>query len=168
MKSKKAIALNTLLGLILFIVITLTIGLPLGSKLIAYWTGQPAEGTSKSLDLLKMEINLLEENETRTVPVYIDGRHIIKGFKIDSKSKPLECEPVSEGEKRKACLCICKKETCDFKKQEINECEKIDFNLEEEFIIRPKISKEEATKGEIIIQNCKLIKQDQKISISCV
>ncbi|MBW2977599.1 hypothetical protein KY331_02020 [Candidatus Woesearchaeota archaeon] len=165
MKSKKAMETRTLIELILFVIITLTIGLPLGSKILDYWRGQPADGTTRSLELLKAEINLLEENETRTVPVYIDAHHIIKGYKIDSKNKPPDCQPTLKGEPRKACLCICKKDTCDFIKQEVNECKKIDFNLVEEKSYPPKISQDS---GDAIIQNCKLTKQDQTITISCV
>jgi len=164
MKSKKAMEVRTLVELIIFVLITLTIGLPLGAKIVEYWTGQPATGTTKSLALLKTEINLLEENETRPVPIYIDKYHIIKAFQVNSKGRPPDCEPKIKGETRKACLCVCKKQTCDFLKQEVNECKTIDFDLAEEQILCPQFDIE---KEEIIPQNCKLTKQNQLITISC-
>ena len=164
LRSKKAMEVWTLVEIIFFAILSITVGLFFVTKGLDWLRGQPATGTTKSLDSLKIEINLLEENENRTVPIYIDEYHIIKGFKIDSKPRPIDCEPTLKGEARKACLCVCKKETCDFAKGEVNKCQTIDFNLEEEFIIYPKIDKETE---EPIPQNCKITKLEQQITISC-
>lgn len=166
LKSKKALAVKTLVELILFILLFFLLGLPIGMKLIAYFEAQPETGTIKSLELLKTEINHLEENESRTIPIYIDEHHIIKGFLIGSEQRPRGCEPTLEGEKRKACLCVCIKETCDQIKGEVNQCKKVDFNLKEEYILEHKLYEEKIIPYNCIIKREKINEKSQ-ITISC-
>ena len=167
MFSKKALTMITLVELIIFVLLFLLVGLPIASKLIGFFSGQPETGTTKSLATLRTEIDHLEENEERTIPLYIDDNHIIKGFLINSKQRPRDCEPTLAGEKRKACFCVCKKETCDQIKGEVNVCQKVEYDLKEEYVLKAKFDEEGNEKP----YNCviKREKTDEKsaITISC-
>lgn len=139
----------------------------MAARLIDFFTGQPETGTTKSLESLQIETGVLEENEEETIPIYIDEKHVIKGFLIDSNQRPKDCEPTLEGEERKACFCICKEETCDQVKGEVNNCKKLDFNLKEQYVLRTKLDE----KGNAKAYNCKIKREKadekSKIVISC-
>jgi len=152
---------KTLVEIIIFVALFF-VALQIGLNLISYFTDQPDSGTTKSLEALKTEINTLEIGEERNVPVFIDKKHIIKGFSKENKLKPTDCRPKLDGEKDKACICICTKETCDTIKKEVGKCQKLDIDLSEEYVLTSNLEKEEA-----IPQNC-ILKRDEKISISCL
>ena len=163
---KKAQEKSTLVELIIFAALFF-VAFTIGYGFYSYFTDQPDTGTTKSLEALKFEINTLELEESRTVPIYIDEKYVIKGFFKDTKEKPTDCKPKLEAEQDKACLCLCKTEACDQIKKEVILCKKIDIDLKEEYILKTKLDEKENP----ITQNCALTREKQeetsKITISC-
>lgn len=158
--------MGTLIEIIIFALLFF-IALGIGKELLGYFTGEPDTGTTKSLQTMKIEIGTIGLDESKTVPVFIDKSHVIKGFFLGNQGKPTDCKPTLEGEKDKACLCICVKETCDQLKKEINTCTKIDVDLKEEYVLKAKLDKD----SKVLIQNCIIKREKQgdssKIAISC-
>lgn len=154
--NKKALAMKTLVELILFAVITILIALPLLMKMIGFFIEEPETGTKKSLEALAIEINNLDKE--KTMPVYVDKDHFINGYKAnDNKPTVKECE------KDGACLCICNiKEKCGSQDRKI-ECKKLEFDLKNSFSINTKLDE----KDNAIIQNCKLNRDDKEVTVSC-
>jgi hypothetical protein len=157
---------GTLIEIIIFALLFF-IALGIGKELLGYFTGEPDTGTTKSLQTMRIEIGTLGLDESRTIPLFIDKSHVIKGFFLENKGKPTDCKPTLVGEKDKACLCICVKETCDQLKKEINVCEKIDFDLKEEYVLGTKLNE----KKDAVPQNCIIKREKQgdssKMAISC-
>lgn len=98
------LVLNFTIGLFLFIVVVFA-GIPLIVKMYRSITGQASTATVNSLDMIVKTIKYTEQGETEVVPVYVDSKHLIRGFEADADSKPTVCRD-------SACLCVCKKDGC--------------------------------------------------------
>lgn len=161
--NKKALAMKTLVELILFAVITILIALPLLTKMVGFFIEEPETGTKKSLEALAIEINNLDKE--KTMPVYVDKDHFIAGYKVD------ETKPRGSGcEEGGACLCICNiKEKCV--SQDRIECKKLEFDLKGDVEIKPKLVDDDGNinpkKGKPTVQNCVLNRDDKGVTISC-
>ncbi len=162
--NKKALATKTLVELIFFAVITLLIALPLLMKMFGFFIGEPDTGTKKSLDALAIEINNL--NRETTVPVYVDEAHVIRGYTAQD-AKPSGSKCIND----KSCLCICSinEEGCGQENREI-QCSKLDFNLQDNLMIEPKLVNKQGQideDGKAIIQNCLLSIDNNIVTVSC-
>lgn len=164
--NKKALAMKTLVELIFFAVITLLIALPLVMKMLGFFIEEPESGTQKSLDALAIEINNIYGD--KTVPVYVDEDHFIRGYKAD------EPKPGGRGcAEDESCLCICNirninEEECGMEGRKI-QCKRLEFNLGNDVVIEPKLVDDEGEtgRGDPTIQNCLLSMDDNLVTVSC-
>jgi|TARA_B100001971_G_C18242142_1_gene571625 hypothetical protein len=155
--NKKALAIKFLIGLILFAVITLLVAFPILSKMFGFFISVPETGSKKSLDALTIEINNIGRDKPRTVPVYVDEDHFIKGYTTE-ENKPM----VKGCEEDQSCLCLCSlRDTCTFQDKKM-QCKRLEFEIKDPFLINTKLDE-----GDPTVQNCELIRDNTGVSISC-
>ena len=116
---KSEITFEFLIKLFLFAIVVLLFVLPLVVKLYGMIGGKAKPATINSMDLLAKEIKYLEDETD--IPLYIDDKHIIKGFDMKAGDKPANCK------KEYSCLCTCKKDGCTPKN--IEQCVNVEYAL---------------------------------------
>lgn len=150
--NKRGFGIGLLIGILLFalcffLVYKVGIGI-----IYRYWLSDTDKGTENSQQRLYIEINNMVKNET-SFPIYITAKKKIKGFV--SKELPNFCKD------NRSCICICAIDSeCE---SPLNECLNLNTKLFNDFEIRPRLDE----KGKPKTFNCKILKQNNRVNISC-
>jgi len=132
-------ALDLLIEIIFFLVLLFIVAFPIIQKFFS----KPTVGEKKSLDTLSIEINNLADFDQISAPIYLENM-VIKGYK--------ENGPIEKDCKKTSCICLCHDDGC----KKIEECRKLDFTLQSDYLIKP------APKA----KQCLLIRKDKIVTIS--
>ncbi|MFH2019892.1 MAG: hypothetical protein ABIJ34_00610 [archaeon] len=116
---KGEITLEFLIKIALFAVVVLLFVLPLVVKLYELLGGRAKPATINSMELLAKEIKYMEA--PIVIPLFIDNKHIIKGFDIASSDRPTQCKTGL------SCLCTCKLDGCTPKSTE--KCVNLEYSI---------------------------------------
>jgi len=139
---------------ILFFIMLFFIAFKAYNSLMSFWVKDLEQGTIKSMEGLKVEIDNMIKEEA-FVPIYVDLRHQIKGFRVPPDIR--FCKGNS------SCLCICSlNSSCE--NNAIKRCLSLDSRLAEDFSCEPK-KDDESDKSKVY--DAILSKKKDKVSVSC-
>ena len=151
-KNKKAQMVKTFIQIIFFVMLFF-VAFKTFNYLMGFWIKDLEQGTIKSLEGLKIEIdNMVRENAS--VPVYIDHRHQINGF--------VQLNKIGGCQKEGSCLCICSRDS-DCENNALKRCLPIDTKLANDFTCNFK----EDAKGNTRTYNAFLSKEENKVRVTC-
>lgn len=157
LKRKSEMEMSTFVGIIIFVVLFLTVILPVGIALYRFYFDKSAQTTIKSMNFLIVEAdNLIGE---RTVPIFVEDGYIIHVYPAAAPDKA--CAD-------KSCLCVCVKEGCDVERGNVVQCKPLEVKLQSEYVITPF----EDSKKKTVIGNCRIAlvsgsDKNKAVSISC-
>ncbi len=158
--NKKSQMLKTFVQIVFFLML-FVIAHKAYSSIMGFWIKDLEQGTIKSMEGLRIEIDNMVGDEV-SVPIYIDARHKINGFK--NSLNPRFCK---DG---KSCICICSKDS-NCENNAIKRCMTINnAKLAEDFSCLPRSriqDKKLQNRSKTGVFNAILTKENGKVKVNC-